>query len=215
MPHFVLGPPPPNALVEGTRWARLPGYGPEPKYALAAVAASVGLFLLVVLGWKLLASTSLPFGSPRFAEVLALALVIIFGHELVHLAAFPGAGRRHAIVGIWPQRGAAFVQYLRPTSRNRFVAVALAPFIVISLLPFAVAASGLQVPPFIQWMSAINGFGAGTDLLASYLLLRHVHGSRLVLESNHGLYSITVSDWHVIRPPDDPAIGSRRPTSGE
>lgn len=199
MPHFVLGPPPPNALVEGTRWARLPGYGPEPKYWLAALSVGVGTCLLVVLGWKLLASTSLPFGSARFAEVLAVALAIIIGHELVHLAVFPGAGRRDAIMGIWPQKFAAFVQYLRPTSRNRFVAVALAPFVVISLLPIALAASGLQVPPFIQWMSVINGFGAGGDLLASYLLLRHVHGSRLVLESNHGLYSITASDWHAVR----------------
>lgn len=200
MPQFVLGPPPPNTLVEDARWARLPGYGPEPKHWLAALCAGVGLCLLVVLGWKLIASTTLAFGSTRFAEVLAVALAIIIGHELLHLAAFPGAGRRDAIVGIWPQKFAAFVQYLRPTSRNRFVAVALAPFVVISLLPMAAAASGLQVPSFIQWMSVINGFGAGADLLASYLLLRHVHASRLVLDSNHCLYSITVSDWDELRP---------------
>jgi hypothetical protein len=161
---------------------------------LVAVAVGLGVCLLVALAWKLLAFPSLPVGRARVGELLAAALVIVVGHELLHLAAFPGAGRRDAIAGLWPQRFAAFVQYLRPTSRNRFVVMAVTPFVVITLLPLAAAAGGLQVAPYIQWISVINGFGAGADLVAGYLLLRHVHGSDQILESNHTLY-VVPADW--------------------
>jgi hypothetical protein len=188
MTRFVLGPPPANTLVDDGRWTRLPGYGAQPKAALAAVGVGVGLCWALVFLWKLASPASLPFGVPRVLDVLATVLAIVIGHELIHLAAFPGAGRRDAVFGIWPQRFAAFVQYRQPVARNRFVAAALAPLLLISVLPLVLAGFGWQAPPVLQWISVINGYGAGGDVLASFLLLRHVRPQGQVLESNDGLF---------------------------
>jgi hypothetical protein len=95
---------------------------------------------------------SLPIGWPRMGELVVAILAVVIGHELIHLAAFPRAGLRHSVAGIWPRRGAAFVQYRRPIARNRFVAVALAPLVLLSLLPLALAAAGWQARPVIQWI---------------------------------------------------------------
>lgn len=67
---------------------------------------------------------------------VALALLMIVPHELLHAICFP----KDAEVGVWfaPKSLMAFVYSIVPVSKNRFIFISLLPSIVFGALPLTI-----------------------------------------------------------------------------
>jgi Putative zincin peptidase len=187
---LAFGKPPRNTLLDTEPgWSQVPGYDDSVAATLRAIGIGLLLAVLLAAAWYVLVPNGLPVnGSPPASSMILVFLIVTVVHELCHLALFPRFGLRHSIVGLWPQMGAVFVQYLQPVSRARFIAATLAPTIVICALPLALGIAGLPIPAFLQWASVLNGLAVGADLLAVVVLLRHTSARHLVLDSNHALF---------------------------
>jgi Putative zincin peptidase len=186
----VIGKPPSNTLVESEPgWSRLPGYDDSMPVTLRAIGIGLVLAAALAVAWHLLVQDGLPFeGRPAGSSVVLAFLIATIGHELCHLLAFPRLGFLNATVGIWPQMGALFVQYMRPVTRLRFMVATLSPTVLICLVPLILGICGVVIPPYVQWASVLTGVAVGADLLAVFQLLRHASATALVLDCNHALF---------------------------
>jgi hypothetical protein len=187
---FAIGKPPRNPLLDTEpEWSQVPGYGDSMAHTLRAIGTGLILAALLALTWRFLVTDGLPLeASPALSSILLVFLIATVAHEIFHLAVFPSFGLKHGVVGIWPQMGAIYVQYLLPVTRGRFIAATLSPAIAISVFPLVLGLSGFQVPAFIQWATIVNAVAAGADLLAVTVLLRETSARDLVLDSNHALF---------------------------
>jgi hypothetical protein len=189
MPHFILGPPPKNEMVDNARWHRVEDYGSSGRQMLVALSVGVVVALCIGLIWRALDPNALPLGQPSLADFFIVIAIAIVGHEGLHLLGFPGAGfTRHSVCGIWPGAGSAFVQHLQPMTRTRFLIATLLPFLVISILPISIQALGFSVGNVVAWTSTLNAVGCGADILAAALLFKTVPKQARILESSHILY---------------------------
>lgn len=151
----------------------------------------VGSFLAgcIALAWTVLDASSLPLGSPTGADMLLVFAVLLFAHEGLHLLGFPNAGlNSHTVIGIWPQIGAPYVQYLSPMSRRQFIVALLLPVVILSLLPLIMVAVGTGAVAHLSWISVLNCIGAGSDILIVGKLLSIVPANASVMESDGKLY---------------------------
>jgi len=108
-------------------------------------------------------------------HVLAGFLVSFAGmvvvHELLHVAVHPMSGRSpHSIVGFGPSIG-FYGHYSGEMTRNRFVAILLAPLVVISFVPLLVAAVAQVTSGWVAFISAFNAFCACADIFDAGLVL--------------------------------------------
>jgi hypothetical protein len=156
---------------------------------LRAIGIGLALAALLAVAWRVLVPDGLPLEArPALSSVVLVFLLATVVHEFFHLIAFPGLGIRHGMVGVWPQMGALYVQYLLPVTRKRFIAATLAPTLAICMAPTVLGLSGVAVPAFIQWATVLNAVAVGGDLLAVAVLLRKTTAASLVLDSNHALF---------------------------
>ena len=171
--RFVLGQPPddpsfhPDPLAG---WRKVREMGPR---ALMAVGTIMGIPLTVLIGflWSRIPLSPLSFridsiglGSWSvvllpFIMMIAIAtffIVLVVAHEFVHILAFPRFGLTSATVfGVWPSRLLPYAHHSGPVSYRRMMVVALAPFIVLSVVPLiasyywtaAIAAVGVILDP--------------------------------------------------------------------
>jgi hypothetical protein len=188
--NFTIGAPPRNAAVEAdVAWRQLPGYDDSLGSIGCAIATGAAAAMVLASAWTLLAPGGLPWSaSPRWASVIAVFALATVGHEAMHLLAMPAFGLRDTTVGVWPKLGSVYAQHRRPMRRNRFVAVALTPFVALSLLPGVAALAGAPVPDFVRWAGVVNAFAAGADLLVVAQLLRHAAPRAGVIESGHAAF---------------------------
>lgn len=190
MLKLKLGPPPDNDLVRhDASWKPVSGYDTTPAGALRMLAVGFTSTLVALGLWRALVPDALPMGWPSILLTLAVVVALVVVHEAIHLLAFPRGGVGNAVVGFWPAKGAAYVEYTLPVSRGRFVAVTLAPVLLLSVGVLAVAAIGVRVPVPVQWASVLNAFGSGADLLVVYLVLRQASPTALILGSGQQLYT--------------------------
>lgn len=186
----AIGKPPANPLIETeSGWSRLPGYDDSMPVTLKAVGIGLAMAAVVALAWRLLVPEGLPLeAQPAKLSIVLAFLIPTIGHELCHLLLFPRLGLLDATVGVWPKMGALYVQYMQPVTRSRFIVATLAPTMLICLAPLLLGLWGMEVPPYLQWASVLNGVAVGADLLAVVQLLRHSSAKTLVLDSNHALF---------------------------
>ena len=116
----------------------------------------------------------MPLGSPGgFFAAAGVVVVAVILHELIHFVLMPPGGR---IFGLWPSRALAYVHRpgdLEDLGHKRALTVLLGPFVVISVLPLAVAAAGVPVNEWLVWVSIWNAFASAFDLqFAGAILLR-------------------------------------------
>ncbi len=190
MLKLKLGPPPDNDLVRhDARWKALAGYDATPEGALRMLTVGFICALMTYGLWSAFVPGALPVSWPSVLLTLAIVSAVVVVHETIHLLAFPGGGVGNAVVGFWPTKGAAYVEYTLPVSRRRFVLVTLAPVLLLSMGVVAVAAVGVRVPVPLQWASVLNAFGSGGDLLVVFLVLRQSSRSALILGSGQALYT--------------------------
>lgn len=148
----------------------------------------IGLLLVVVFGWlfsaaafwlrpnEAAAALSFSFGGAdalwTVVVVLLITFVTIVFHEVVHGLGFLFIGRVRPTFGFrWVYAYAAAPGSYIP--RNRYLPIALAPLVVISIL---IVAMMVLVPA--RWLTAlvlmgvINSAGAVADIWVVWLLLR-------------------------------------------
>lgn len=104
------------------------------------------------------------------------ALVVV--HELLHAAAHPDFGfSRNSIIGAWPSKMLFFAHYSGPLTRDRFLAIFAMPFLVITVLPLIVAATG-ALPPLAKlaaaWFSTWNALFACGDIFGFFVILAQI-----------------------------------------
>jgi len=118
--------------------------------------------------------------SPWIATLVVLVAFIPL-HELFHLLGQPEWGMSsRSVLAIWPAKLRFGVYYEGCMSRRRWLAMRLAPFIMLSVLPACIVALLLirpwtaEVEVGLQMMMVVNALGSGGDILAAAVVLRQV-----------------------------------------
>ena len=187
MPTFRLGPPQPCLPPAGLAYHSITTLDQRRMFQSLGLGAVVAA--CVALAWLGCVPGSLPLGQPSFTEFGIVVLVLTLGHEGLHMLGFPrlgcGAG---TVAGIWPAgAGSPYVQHLAPMGRNRFLLACLLPFLVLTLLPFALSSHAPGALGYLSWVSLANCLGASSDLYIVAQLLRTVPAGAWVLESGESL----------------------------
>jgi putative zincin peptidase len=147
---------------------------PEPRpWVMQALALPVGLALTLALA--VLWFTLTPLGhapAPSVGECFGALLAVVPVHESLHLVMHPRTG--DSIIGFWPSRLLFYTHYHSQLPCRRYLAVLIAPVVVISLVPLAVCALTATASAFLAIGSAINVWFASGDLFAVGLLLAQV-----------------------------------------
>lgn len=109
-------------------------------------------------------------------------------HEMLHVAVHPRSGRSpHSILGFGPSVG-FYGHYSGEMTRNRFVAILLAPLFVISLVPPLVAAVAQVASGWAAFISAFNAFCACADILDAGLVLFRIPATAIVRQQGLRTY---------------------------
>ncbi len=157
-------------FVPDASWTRMPE--PTP-WVMQLLALPIGLGLALVLGVLWFRLT--PLGqapAPSLGGCFGALLAIVPLHEVLHLAAHPRTG--DSIVGFWPSRLLFYTHYHNELPCRRFLAVLLAPIVLISFLPLALCALTATASAFLAVASVVNAMFASGDVFAVGLLLAQV-----------------------------------------
>jgi putative zincin peptidase len=193
--RFHLG-----AIPEGPDFPSEASWRPirEPGPLLMQFCAlPLGLIAFVAVGWcwaRLVTWSFIPSSAPGmgllFAALFFLSMpAIIVVHELIHAGVHPEFGKSPAtVVGFWPSKLVFYAHYEGELSRNRFLAVFLMPFLVITILPLCIVLvlglpSGLGTA-LVAWCSTWNALLACGDLFGAALVAFQVPPRAIV--RNHG-----------------------------
>ena len=148
-------------------------------FLLSGLCAGLGTWLWVVEDSAGMATAS-DAAAPWFAVLIVLAIYIPL-HESLHLLGQPGWGRsRRSVVVLWPSRLRFGVYYEGCMSRRRWLAMRLAPVVLLSVLPACLLAL-LQAQPVtpdlevgLTVLMAVNALGSGGDVIAAVLVVAQV-----------------------------------------
>lgn len=157
--------------IEGG-WQRLP----EPPAEALPRQAGIAMLLslpVVVLAWWCLPGWQEPdaLAAGIWAVVLMLPLVVV--HEAIHLLLHPGLGRSdQSVVGGSSRHGAIYAMYFGEMSRARYTTILLAPFAVLTVLPWLACLALGRWDPWLAGVSLLNAMFACGDLLGAWLVLR-------------------------------------------
>ncbi len=180
---FIFGarPAAPDSQVEADRTlVREPSPRQTMVQALpiAMVAyALVGWFWMWRLG---LSRGELLFGLPPVGLGLLIAGMVIV-HEMLHATLFPGFPQSpRIVVGIWWSRLSPYAHYGGPISRQRYLASAVAPLLVVSLLPMALSVGSGVHSHWGATVSLWNAMSSSVDILAVRVLLLQVPAGALL-----------------------------------
>lgn len=179
--RFNFGQLPTQSLDPDSAW--LPMKEPSPgRFSVYAMIASVALAALFWSMWNSLESGMADaLVSWKFAIVFALVVVV---HELIHLVAHPHFGLSNdSIVGFWPKYCVFYAQYMGIMHRQRYAAVLMAPFLLLSVVPLLVHTLGFPVGRYVALFAFVNAFSAAGDIIGAWLLLSRVPREALVIHS--------------------------------
>ena len=165
---------------------------PSPWIALF-VAFPIGIVAAGVVAGLWLAMTPLQVHDVTSALSLRGLLVSVAGmvvvHELIHVAVHPMSGRSpDTIVGIGGPTTGIYAHYDGEMTRNRFVAILLAPLVVISFVPLLVAAVAQASWGWVAFISSFNAFGACMDILDAGLILFQIPATAIVRQPGLRIY---------------------------
>jgi hypothetical protein len=172
-----------EGFVPDESWKPLREPGPVLMqcFALPLGIAASAVLVLLWIHWTPVTKTPVVF--PILLAAVMLATFPI--HEIIHAAAYPGAGKSpKTILGVWPSRMLFYAHYDGELSRNRFIAVLGMPLLVMSIVPLLVSALVGHASVTIAFASAFNALAAGGDILGICLLLFQV--PRTATIHNHG-----------------------------
>lgn len=152
----------------------------EPgPWLMQLLAFPIGLagFALIGFLWCWLTPLDVAaFNSPHFLPAALISFApLIVGHELVHAAAHPQAGKSDkSILGFWPSRLLFYAHYDGEMTRGRFIAILAMPTVVITMLPLVVAVGMNVSHELAAWISTLNALLACGDMFGIILLFFQV-----------------------------------------
>lgn len=157
---------------------------------LLNVVLAFALFLGVSLAFFHLASVRLQKPSGLFPLWLLIPLIPI--HEMLHALVQPGLGlSARTYVGFNLPRLAFYAHYSGERTRTRFLAGALTPLVVLSVVPLILCMAFHLNLPTLAWMSSLNAAVAGTDVITALLLLvRCPRGAVVLTDQNKAWWRI-------------------------
>ena len=164
-----LGPVPDNFEPDAA-WRELKKPGP---IAIQLLALPVGLVAAATATcfWLLVGLDPRYIGQGLRLVALMAFLVhaippLILAHELSHAIAYPSFTR--TILGFWPRGMLAYAVFPVPLSRNRCLFAGAMPILVLSVLPWVAAATGV-FPQGVMWAAAgisiVHSLLNGVDIL--------------------------------------------------
>jgi hypothetical protein len=125
-------------------------------------------------------------GPDPFLVSLGVLAISIPVHELVHLFTQPQFGLLNkSVFGLWLSRGMFYAHYEGAVSRNRFLSILAAPYLVLAWLPVIILALiGTSVPieyvEILLFMALINSALPAGDVIGFFLLASQVPSSARV-----------------------------------
>ncbi len=125
-------------------------------------------------------------GPNPFLVFLIVLIISIPLHELVHLLTHPQFGRSNkSIFGLWLSRGMFYAHYEGAVSRNRFLSILAAPYLVLAWSPVIILALiSISVPivyvEILVMLALVNSVLPAWDVLGFFLLVSQVPSSACV-----------------------------------
>jgi hypothetical protein len=207
--RISIGQPQPSRTFDpvAAGWTPLTTCG-SIRYVWIALAlglpfmfGAVAIVLWFAHDWRTLFDTH-PWGLPVF---LAALLLLVPVHEFIHALAYRcGLRSPHLILGLWPQRGIAYVLYDFPLPRRRVLFMLAAPFMVLSVLFLGLL---VVLPTGLASMAAYffltHTSVSGGDALTFFRLWRRVPPEALIHNQGSTTY------WSA-----NPALGSLQAAPG-
>ncbi len=157
--------------------------------ALLMFALTIGLLSLAWEGWWIAAiwgDSEIESTSSPFPLILAIIFLSIPIHELVHLFTHPQFGRSNkSVFGLWLSRGMFYAHYEGAVSRNRFLSILAAPYLVLAWPPVIILALiGISVPivyvEILVLVALVNSVLPAGDVLGFFLMVSQVPSSACV-----------------------------------
>jgi hypothetical protein len=125
-------------------------------------------------------------GPNPFLVFLIVLVISIPVHELVHLFTHPEFGRSNkSFFGLWLSRGIFYAHYEGSVSRNRFLSILAAPYLVLAWLPVIILALISTSGPIVYveilvMVALVNCVLPAGDILGFFLLMSQVPSSACV-----------------------------------
>jgi hypothetical protein len=148
---------------------------PSP-WLMQLIATPIGIVasIILLLLWTTL--TPLRITIPRHEAGLLIILPcfasLIIIHELIHAAVHPMKGcSPQSILGFWASRLLFYAHYDGELSRNRLLAILVAPLLAISLTPLIASCILQRGSGWIAFSSILNALMACGDILGASLVL--------------------------------------------
>jgi hypothetical protein len=143
----------------------------EPSiWGMQLIAFPIGILSvgIIALLWinitPLLRPGTFKFPVPIGILLFCFVSVLII-HELIHATIHPMAGTsKNTVLGFLPSKMFLYTTYVGELSRNRCLALLLAPFIVISIIPLMMASILHVAPYWLAYASILNAYLASGDL---------------------------------------------------
>ncbi len=171
MARFHLGkvPADPEFDPDVQGWTSLKEPNPWLAQLFALPVIGIALVLLAML-WLTITPIRISDFSIGFLDILYI-LVIIAPHELIHLVCHPHYGTSSkSILGFWPATQLFYAHYDGAMSKQRFLGILAAPFIVLSLLPLAVCSGFRFNSTVLLKISLVNCLCGAVDLLGIVMI---------------------------------------------
>ena len=194
--RFRYGPIPEDDVFhpEDQGWSDLREPGP---LLLNILAIPTSILLIVVtiyaisLAWEggplaIIQEVLEQSGPDPFLVFLIVLVISIPIHELVHLFTHPQFGRSNkSIFGLWLSRGMFYAHYEGAVSRNRFLSILAAPYLVLAWPPVIILALiGISVPivyvEILVMVALVNSVLPAGDVLGFFLMVSQVPSSACV-----------------------------------
>lgn len=157
-------------------WSRLR----EPKAGLlVGLATAFAVVLALVFGgaWLAFLHARIPDSLTLSIDLAALALflgalaTLIVVHESLHALALARAGEGSIVIGVWPSHFVFYAHKFGEVGRARSLAVGLAPFALLSVVPFALAPLVHGIAGWLAALSVLNAAGSAGDLIGVALIV--------------------------------------------
>jgi hypothetical protein len=130
--------------------------------------------------------------KPSTLFLLGLFVPLVLIHELLHALVHPGFGMSsRTSVGLFLPRLAFYAHYSGERTRARFLAGAVTPLVVLSVVPLILCMAFHLHLPTLALLASLNAIVAGTDVTtALVLLLRCPSGAVVLTDQNHAWWQL-------------------------
>lgn len=166
--HWGAIPKDTSFQPEREGWSPIREPGP---LAIQFIAVPVAIIVVGLLGGALYLVWPGGSATASIWLLLAMAILLIPIHEILHAVCFPGGLRSpQTVIGIWLSRVLFYAHYEDVMSRTRFLVTFAMPLLVLSILPIGLI--GLLRWPSLELvaLSIVNGAAASGDIIGIILI---------------------------------------------